>query len=316
MDKKGAYVFMVFSKQNMLGAIKLRLSITVVMIVSSFIVHEALQAKESDEGPPRPKVGNFAVRGTMQPGPLLGFGQNIIDKHDCLGIVFPSWFFGKKKSFVEVLPYILYGILDDLSVLLAFPTAARFSYDGHHSSGSEDIFLQFEYAPYSHHGRTATNQISLVGAIYLPSGNECKNPATGFGSPSFFLGVVAEHLAIEWYAYTSYGALLTTSHDNHTKSGNQFFYQAGFGKNIAYCPERWTFMWMVEANGMYEQKDRVNGIVDQNSGFNMILVGPSLWFSTERIFLQFGAAAVAHQHFFGNQTTESAFISGSFGVRF
>ena len=36
--------------------------------------------KESDDEVKQVKVGNFAVRGTMQPGSLLGFGQNIIDQ--------------------------------------------------------------------------------------------------------------------------------------------------------------------------------------------------------------------------------------------
>ncbi len=42
------------------------------------------------------------------------------------------------------------------------------------------------------------------------------------------------YLAIDWYGFLSSGATLTTSHHGN-KIGNQYLYQGGFGKNIAYC---------------------------------------------------------------------------------
>jgi len=282
-----------------------------VCIGTSLVLH----ARESDEGIQQLKVGNFAVHGTMQPGPLLGFGQNIIDQYNTLAIVYPNWLLGPHKSFTEVFPYIVYGLRDDLSILLGFPTAARFKADGFHSSGSEDIIVQLEYALYARHMETVTNQVTLVTAMFFPSGNDCKNPPTGFGSPSFFLGITAERLTTTWLFYTSYGALLTTKHDAN-KSGNQFFYQAGFGKNIAYSPHKWILTWMLEMNGWYEQKSKLNGIIEQNSGFNLIMVGPSLWFSTERFALQVGVAPIVTQHLFGKQPKNSVFTSFLIAWRF
>lgn len=287
------------------------------VIVVCLLLCAGLHAKEAEEpGVEQVKIGNFAVDGCMQPGPLFGFGQNIISQYDSIGFVYPSWLVGKNKSFNEILPFILYGIRDDLSVFLAFPTAARFKADGCHSSGSEDLIVQFEYAPYSHHTETYTNQFTFVAAAWLPTGNECKNPSTGFGSPSFFLGVTAEHYSTDWYYYTAYATLLTTRHDNDTKAGNQFFYQAGVGKNIAYKTEKWILMWLVELYGWYEQKARVNGVTEENSGFNMVFIVPSLYFSTERVILQGGIGPVVSQHLFGNQSRFSFIGSFGVGVRF
>ncbi|HLC07354.1 MAG TPA: hypothetical protein VJJ26_04145 [Candidatus Babeliales bacterium] len=290
------------------------LTLKKTLLLCAIVTCGALQAREADEEP-QVKVGNLAVPGTVQPGAFLGFGQNIITQYEALAVVYPSWFLGKNKSFAEILPYIVYGLRDDLSILLGFPTAIRYKDDGHHSSGSADLIIQLEYSPYSHHMPTVTNQISLVAALLLPTGSDCKNPPTGSGSPSFFLGVTALHLATEWYCYTSYGALLTMQHDNN-KSGNQFFYQAGVGKNIAYSPDKWILMWMVELYGWYEQKNKINRIIDQNSGFNMVILGPSLWFSTDRLILQVGAAPVVSQHLFGTQLKNSVLVSCNIGCRF
>lgn len=284
------------------------------LLLASFIMSVMLIAREAEEEP-QLKIGNLAVPGTLQPGPLLGFGQNIITKNEALAVGFFDWFLGKNKSFTEAFPYFVYAPRDDFSIFLGFPTAIKFKEGGLSSSGSEDLVIQFEYAFYAHHLSTMTNQMTLVTAVYLPTGNERKHPPTGFGSPSFFVGVTAEHLATEWYCYTSYGALFTTEHDNF-KAGNQFFYQAGFGKNIAYSPDKWMLMWMVEMYGWYEQKWKIDGIINQDSGFNLILVGPSIWFSTDRLFTQLGVAPVVSQHLFGKQPKNSVFIAFDIGYRF
>jgi hypothetical protein len=287
------------------------------VIVTSFFISMALIARESDEHVDQLRVGNFAVRGTTQPGPMFGFGQNIIDQYSGLAVAYPFVIFGKNKVFAELAPEIIYGLRDDLSILLAFPTALKVTYDGHHSSGSLDTVLQVEYAPYAQHKQTETNQISFVGSMFFPTGDECKNPPTGFGSPSFFLGVIGLHLATEWYAYTSYGVLLPTK-SNNIKPGNHFLYQAGFGKNIAYKSEKWTLMWMLEMNGTYEQRTKTNGVIDNNSGDNTVILGPSLWFSTNRFVLEAGVAPVISQHFFGNQTVLKSTVTFSLytGFRF
>jgi hypothetical protein len=272
-------------------------------------------AREGDEGV-QVKEGNLAVAGTMQPGPFLGFGQNILNEHEGLAVLFPSWLVGKNKNWNELLPYVVFEFSEHWSVLLGLPTAIKYKQDGHHSSGSEDLFVQFEYAFYARHQKKATNQFTLVTALYLPTGNELKIPSTGYGSPSIFLGITAERLAVDWYLYTSYGVLFTTTHDCDTKAGNQFFYQAGVARNIAYRTEKWILMWMVEVFGWYEQKWKTDGIIDDNSGFNLILLGPSLWFSTEQFFLQAGIAPAVYQRVNGDEPKNSFFAAMGFGWRF
>lgn len=275
-----------------------------------------VMGRESDDEVKQVKIGNFAVSGTTQPGTASGFGQNIIDKYSSLGVFYPLITLGKNQSFTQIIPEIIYGIRDDLSILLAFPTAINFKYGGYHSSGSLDLTVQMEYVPWAHHKPTYTNQISLVGWITLPTGNEYKIPATGFGSPSFFLGFTAVHLATEWYAYTSNGGLITTKNDMGIKPGNQFVYQAGFGKNITYASDKWTFMWMVEMSGTYIKKTKIDGIIVNDSQVHSVTIGPALWFSTNNLIVEFGVAPVAYQNLLANQLKSSCVISIYTACRF
>lgn len=109
--------------------------------------------------------------------------------------------------------------------------------------------------------------------------------------------------------------ILTTTRRKN-KFGNQFLYQAGFGKNIAYESGKWLLLWMLEFDGLYVQKSKVNDVLDQNSGGNLIIIGPSLWFSTQHFILQAGIAPVVHERLFGVQSKNHVYISFNLGWKF
>ena len=156
-----------------------------------------------------------------------------------------------------------------------------------------------EYSFYNKKTSVYVDQATLVGNITTPTGSIKKNPPTGFGSPSMFLGGTYCRMMIDWFIFASQGAILTTS-DHKTKIGNQFLYQFGLGRNIP-SPPGWIYAWMVEIDGQYNKKSRVRGNIDHNSGGNAIYVTPSLWISSKDIVFQFGVSVPVHQNLFGVQ---------------
>lgn len=289
------------------------------IIILFLMLHVSTQAKEgiaTAEHIEQVKEGNLALPSSQQPGTLFGFGQNVVDKHDVQAFVYPFSQFGTKENFTEIIPLALYGIRNDLSILLEFPIAAHFSSDGCKSSDLADFVIQLEYAPYIHETRTSTDEFSIVGSIIVPTGNDRKTPSTGYGSPSFFLGMTVNHESTKWYWFMSYGAFLTTTHDHNTKAGNHFVYQGGFGRNIAYKSNGWILTALLEFNGIYTQKSKSKGIVDNNSGGNTFQMGPSLWFSTQRFLMQIGVTPVVSQHSFGCQFKSSFFFGCGMGWKF
>jgi hypothetical protein len=254
-------------------------------------------AEKTEEEPPA--VGNFALPTSQQPAALFGFGGNIIDKGEVQLYFFADDIAGRKKIVSDLIPSILFGITDDWSIYFNFPCTPCFQ-DGHDiSRGFEDFFVQLEYAFYNKKTACSTGQATVVGNITFPTGSIKKNPPTGFGSPSFFLGATYYHMWIDWFVFTSQGAILTTS-DHRIKIGDQFLYQFGVGRNIP-SPKGWIFAWMLELDGQYNKKNRFEWELDKNSGGNIIFVTPSLWVSSKHWLFQFGASGIVNQNLFGKQ---------------
>lgn len=269
----------------------------------------------SEEADKTVQEGNLAFPVSQQPTPLVAFGQNILNKKQVQLLTTTNEFKGKDTYFINFISGLLYGFTDNFSILIANPFAVRYREKENHSSGSGDIFVQLEYAFYTKAYKTYYDQATIVANITIPTGSTKKNPPTGIGSNSFFIGATYSRMAVDWFYFTSHGAILTTS-SNRTKFGDQFLYQFGIGKRI-FSNKRWLYAWMVELDGTYTEKDRIHGKIDPNSGGNIIYIIPSLWLSSsESLILQLGFGYPVQQHLFGNQTKNDYFLQSNLNWTF
>lgn len=259
-----------------------------------------------------PYIGNFVLPSSQQPSSLFSFGQNILDKGLTQILVFADDFIGENKYNIDLFPNFVYGITDKLSININAPIAVSYKQDQDHSSGLEDAFVQFEYAIYAKKNRTYIDQATLVASASIPTGSDTIEPNTGIGAPSFFIGTTYSRMYVYWYMFTSYGANLTTAHGD-TQFGNSYLYQAGIGRNIFNIGQRWMFNWLVEADGQYTQKNRIDGLTDPNSGGNVVYITPSLWVSSKKLIFQFGTGFAALQHLNGAQNKNHYLIAGNLG---
>jgi len=141
--------------------------------------------KEEEEPPP---IGNFSLPASQQPYGLFAFGGNIIDKSEVQLFFFADDFEGKDKVIIDLIPSVLFGITDECSISFNLPFTPELREGNQKSSGLEDFFIQLEYAFYNKKTSSYVDQATLVGNITTPTGSIKKNPPTGFGSPSLFLG--------------------------------------------------------------------------------------------------------------------------------
>ena len=259
------------------------------------------------------KQGNLALPTSQRPGPLFGFGQNVFQPGDLLGFLFIPYIGRKHQQFTEINPSVIYGINNNSSIFYRIQSSPQFKVGETRNSGLEDMFLQYEYAPYFKRHYTSSDYFTLVGTLFFPTGN-IKLPRA-FGSPSVFLGFTTATVRVKWYIYMSHGALLTTKHKG-TKIGDEIIYQFGLGKNIAYRPNKWILNWLVEFFGLYSFKDKVKGITNPNTGGNFISIIPSLWFSTQRLILQVGMGFVPTQHVNGTQNKFTYFGAVDLAFKF
>lgn len=266
------------------------------LVVFAHLQGSATKDQKKEEPP---QIGNFSLPASQQPYGLFAFGGNIIDKNEVQLFLFADDFEGKKKVTIEIIPSVIYGITNEWSISFNFPYAPKIKDGKDISSGLEDFFIQTEYAFYNKKTSSYIDQATLVANISAPTGSFHKNPPTGFGSPTLFIGGTYTRMMVDWFLFTAQGAILTTS-NHRNKIGDQFLYQFGFGRNFP-SPPGWIYAWMVEVDGQYSKKNRIHGKIDPNSGGNTIFVTPSLWVSSKKMLLQFGIGFPINQNLFGKQ---------------
>lgn len=234
------------------------------------------------------KVGNFALPAAQQPGPLVSFGQNILDKGDIQLYTQIQYLNGDNKSFTAFTPSILYAITDSLSLFMRLRSVLDARFNNESFNSLENAVIQGEYAIFEKMTRETISMITIVANFTIPL--DTPIPHAHLRAPGFFLGFTGSHFDPKWYLFASTGVTIPFG-----ESAAQCLYQAGISRNIAYAPDGWIFNWLVEFDGTYTQHKTVSDSIIKNIGGNSVLLTPSLWFSGKHIVLQGGASWVITQ---------------------
>jgi hypothetical protein len=252
--------------------------------------------------------GNYALSTSQQPGPLVGFGQTQL-------YLLADDYIGIRKHAIDVAPGLIYGFTDNLAVFFTVPYAASYQQDGHHAAGLEDALVQLEYAFYNHQGQNFMDQATLVTSFSWQTGNVTRNPPTGYGSPTLFLGATFNRMYPDWFAYTAHGIGLTTTKDA-TQIGNYALYQFGLGRNLFSIDSKWIVALQAELDGDYEKRNVIQGVTDPDSGGNVVYLTPSLFVSSKNLIMQLGAGMAVSQNLYGDQTRNTYLLISNIGWTF
>ncbi len=258
-------------------------------------------------------VGNLALRISQRPGPFFSFGQNVIEKGDLIarGLVFELK--GCKATLLTFNPRLLYGLTDRFSAFIEAPAVIAYRDHKHRSSGLGSVIIEGECAVYVYRTLTSSTYATIVADIQAPA-PAFKKIKTIFSSLNFFIGTTASYLSIEWQAFVSTGALITTRR-HQVKWGNVFLYELGLGHNLG-NPYGWILSWLLEFNGIYSLQEKVGNRTNSNSGGNVIFVGPSLFASNEHFVVQAGVQGVLFQKLFGKQSKSIYRLAASVAYTF
>ncbi len=261
-----------------------------------------------------PNAGNFILRSSQQPGSLVGFGGNIIDKNETqINMLFDDYM-GVGEHFIDFVPATSYGISDTTTITITIPYAVSYKSQQQHSNGFEDAYVQLEHAYYFNSTSRYTDQATFLGNLFIPTGSTQKNPRTGNGAVSFFLGGTFTRMYVDWFYFGGLGAVLPTT-NRGSRNGNTYLYQFGFGRNIKDV-NGWILAWVTEFDGTQTQHNRINNVQDPNSGGNVIYVTPSFWSSNNAFIFQIGAGYAVAQHWNGQQPRDTWLLVSNIGVSF
>ncbi len=270
-----------------------------------------LGAIHGDEAPP--PVGNFSLPSSQQIGTLVSFGDFLVDEGQSQVYLYADNGLGRCLSLVDLEPYFVYGITDNVAVLAVIPFAIYRQGDSR-ASGFEDINIQAEYAFYNKSTARHIDQATVVANVSFPTGSAEKQPSTGAGSPGYFLGLTCNRTTVEWFFFSNLGGVVYPSL-NADRTGGQLLYQFGFARLLSDW-KGWISALLFEFDGTYSQKNTSEGVFDPNSGGQALVLTPSLWLSSERAILQVGAGFPLLEDLNGIQKRQNVTLVGSFGWTF
>jgi hypothetical protein len=247
-----------------------------------------------------PDIGNFSLPSSQQPHPLFSFGQNIVNKGLAQFFLTPSYLHVVQEQYLTYAAQFVYGLSDSSAVLLKIPFAANYRDESNHSSGISDISFLVEHAFFNSSNLHYTEQATIVAEITAPTGSYHKEPPTGYGSPSYFIGGTYNQMFIDWYWFVSPGLTWISPKEN-IHLGTQYLYQFGIGRNIKSEKNQYILFGLVEFDGEFVERDKIMGHYDPDSGGNIVLVTPSISFATEKLIIQLGVSLPLIQQLNGDQ---------------
>jgi len=234
----------------------------------------------------------------------------------------------KEVNVVAIPNVLVYGATPDLALFAIFPYFFRNVELTDTSSGKRidkndngigDLTLIARYTVYARDYPSGTARFAPLAGIKLPTGNDDLEPITT-DSIDFQLGGVA---TVTWDigrheidADVIYR--IKTEAENFEK-GDDLVYDLAYEFRVY----PWTlpnvgvpnFIYLVaEANGIFSQKGKLNGMTIDDSGGNIIFLSPGIQFATKRYILEASIQLPIIQDLNGNQVETDFVLTAGFRV--
>lgn len=199
---------------------------------------------------------------------------------------------------------IIYGLRENLSLTMKIPFILDRKEAGSISSGFGDLALRGKFRFYKKDYFGAQDKAAIVGGIKFPTGDEDKRPSLGTGSFDYLVGLTAGHESLKGYYFGTVRYWINTK-DGSIEKGDKFLYDITFGLRPVlkeyYEPD---LVLLLELSGEHRNKDRINGSKDNNSGGDIIYLGPTFLWSYRNWMIKGGIQLSFYQDLNGEQEDE------------
>lgn len=257
-------------------------------------------------------LGNFALAISQRPRPLFSFGQNIVEEGDFLANDTITFLPGKRRSeFVNSFTF-LYGFTDYFHAFVCIPAPVYRKVDTIKATKIGDINIQAEYQFFERETVTSAAKATIYANIFTPTGILVEPSPVNFSRYAILydfaaalLGTIWCYTAIDWYGFAALANLFPFKNkDIHL--GQNFFFQSGIGHNLSIYDDKILFL-LLEFYIVRNQHNLISSARDPNSGGLTLFLGPSFWYSTERIIFQVGIDIPFYQKLNGDQPKSTVY---------
>lgn len=196
---------------------------------------------------------------------------------------------------------IIYGVTEDFSLTLGVPHIIEKKEGAEISDGLGEIALRGKYQLFRKNTLGASDKVALIYGLKFPTGDEDKEPTLGSGSLDHLFGLSLGHESRTIYGFIAGRYLLKTESGGKEK-GDKVLIDVAFGFRPWLRPYKsWDFVVLLENSYIFSEKDEVNGIKQENSGGEKILIGPTFLWSIRNLMIKGGIQFPVWQDLNGDQ---------------
>jgi Putative MetA-pathway of phenol degradation len=181
---------------------------------------------------------------------------------------------------LSVLNYeVLYGVTNDLALTFKVPQILEREVGGETEHGSGDIEIRAKYRILQFDALNASNQVSGIFGVKVPTGDEDANPALGTGTTDFLFGATYGYESRFWYHFATVRYRWRTESGNRDP-GDRLFVDAAMG--IRPFPTEYDqsdLVLLAEMNAEFESESEFAGQTLPDTGGDTIWLGPTILFS-------------------------------------
>ncbi|MEX0939931.1 MAG: hypothetical protein WDZ41_01065 [Candidatus Babeliales bacterium] len=204
---------------------------------------------------------------------------------------------GEEKELIWAAEFA-YGLTKDIGVELFIPIFLKNAAAEGISRGLGDIIATVEWKPFVN----GPHSLLVMGGMKFPTGDRLAIPLLGTGTFDIVFNISAAHYSNNWYAALNIDTLLTTKRKGF-KPGSVYEYELVFGRAINFMNKGSSKLFInLDLTGIYEKQDKINGIIDENTGGNVIFFGPLISWTRKNLLFEVLFQGPIAQNLFGNQS--------------
>ncbi|MBC8259063.1 MAG: hypothetical protein H8E38_08605 [SAR324 cluster bacterium] len=239
---------------------------------------------------------------TQAHGPIFGTGPHTIYK-DGVGIELKYEREQEQDGNEQALHlHATYGLTADWAVALEVPQVKKVEED-QQASGTGDVMLQTKWRFYrKDFAEGRQDQIALLAAVKLPTGDTESEPSLGSGSTDIIAGLTLGRESRTLYYFADLRYRLNGENEKYLKKGNAWLYGASFGFR-PWLNEYWEqdTVFLLELFGKQQEKAVLNNQELENTGGHSTFMGPSFLWSYQNWMITGGVSFPVQQNLNGEQ---------------
>ncbi len=185
-----------------------------------------------------------------------------------------------------LLNYMIYGVTENLTILPNLAVVSKKSVvEGEPSTGLGDFTMQFNYRLYFKRYDDFQYRFIVTSGFGFPT--TTISQVTLFSLKAFngFVGIMQDMMTLNWFYFSDLWFIGVGKHEER-KTGSFILYDWGGGRTFCHHDHYLTIL--LEFFGLYQQADRVNGVIDPTTGGHAAYIGPTVRYFYKNFYFHAG----------------------------